>query len=83
MVEHVACRPEYRKRGLTSALIEHVFVAGRADGFDQAAITFYIGNDAAERCYAKARFTFADERRNPAFEALTGAPGFRRFGRAI
>jgi hypothetical protein len=29
------------------------------------------------------RFTFAEEKRNPEFEALTGAPGFRRFERVI
>ena len=33
--------------------------------------------------HAKAGFTFAEEKRDPAFEALTGAPGFRRFERAI
>jgi RimJ/RimL family protein N-acetyltransferase len=44
---------------------------------------FYVGNEAAERCYAKAGFSFAEERRDPTFEALTGAPGFRRFERAI
>jgi hypothetical protein len=29
------------------------------------------------------RFSFAEEKRDAAFEALTGAPGFRRFERAI
>ena len=42
-----------------------------------------IGNEAAERCYAKAGFAFAEEKRDPAFEAITGASGFRRFARAI
>jgi hypothetical protein len=40
-------------------------------------------SEAAERCYAKAGFAFAEEKRDPAFEAVTGAPGFRRFERAI
>lgn len=57
--------------------------AGRAAGFARASISFLIGNAAAERCYAKAGFSFAEEKRDPAFEALTGAPGFRRFVRAI
>ena len=26
---------------------------------------------------------FAEEKRDPAFEAITGSPGFRRFTRAI
>jgi len=31
----------------------------------------------------KAGFAFAEEKRDPAFEALTGSPGFRRFARVI
>ena len=57
--------------------------AGTAAGYARASISFYIGNDAAERCYAKAGFVFAEEKRDRQFEALTGAPGFRRFERAI
>ena len=83
MVEHVASQPSWRGRGLTSALIGEALAAGKAAGFARASISFYIGNDAAERCYAKAGFTFAEEKRDPKFEALTGAPGFRRFERAI
>jgi hypothetical protein len=36
-----------------------------------------------ERRYARAGFACAEEKRDPAFEALTGAPGFHRFARAI
>ena len=57
--------------------------AGRAAGFERASISFLIGNEAAERSYAKAGFAFAEEKRDPAFEAITGSPGFRRFTRAI
>ena len=83
LIEHVATLPEYRGRGLVQALIEHALAAGRAAGFERASISFLIGNEAAERCYAKAGFAFAEEKRDPAFEALTGSPGFRRFTRAI
>jgi ribosomal protein S18 acetylase RimI-like enzyme len=81
LIEHVASLPEYRGRGLVQALIDHALVKGRAAGFKHASISFLIGNEAAERCYAKAGFCFAEEKRDPAFEALTGAPGFRRFTR--
>ena len=77
LIEHVATLPEYRGRGLVQALIEHALQAGRAAGFKRASISFLIGNEAAERCYAKAGFAFAEEKRDPAFEAITGAPGFR------
>ncbi len=83
ILEHVASRPSHRGRGLMLALIDHALAAGRAAGFARASITFYIGNEAAERCYAKAGFLFAEEKRHPQFEALTGAPRFRRFERAI
>jgi hypothetical protein len=65
------------------ALISHALAAGKAAGFERASISFVIGNDAAEQCYAKAGFAFAEEKRDPAFEAITGSPGFRRFTRAI
>jgi GNAT superfamily N-acetyltransferase len=83
LVEHVASRPEFRGRGLMSALIAQALAAGKSAGFARASITFYIGNEAAERCYAKAGFRFAEEKRHSSFEALTGAPGFRRFERAL
>jgi translation initiation factor 4G len=57
--------------------------AGKAAGFARATISFLIGNDPAERCYAKAGFVFAEEKRDPAFEELIGAPGFRMFARTI
>ncbi|WP_371360943.1 GNAT family N-acetyltransferase [Afipia sp. GAS231] len=75
--------PAYRGRGLVQGLIQHALDRGRAAGFSRASISFLIGNDQAERSYAKAGFTFAEEKRDPDFEALTGAPGFRRFVRAI
>jgi len=83
LIEHVAALPAYRGRGLVQALIAHALAAGKAAGYAQASISFLIGNDVAERSYAKAGFAFAEEKRDPAFETLTGAPGFRRFARAI
>ncbi|MCP4618139.1 MAG: GNAT family N-acetyltransferase [Bradyrhizobium sp.] len=83
LIEHVASRPAAHGRGLVQALIAQALSAGRAAGFSRASITFVIGNVAAERCYAKAGFTFAEEKRDRGFEALTGSPGFRRFARAI
>jgi hypothetical protein len=65
------------------ALIARGLAAGKAAGFKRASISFLIGNEPAERCYASAGFAFAEEKRDSAFEALVGAPGFRRFERAI
>lgn len=71
LIEHVASLPDYRGRGLMQALLAHALAAGKAEGFARASITFLIGNDAAERCYARAGFSFAEEKRDAAFEALT------------
>ena len=83
LIEHVVADPAHRGRGLVQALIARALEAGRAAGFSRASIPFLIGNEAAERCYARAGFVFADEKRDAGFEALIGAPGFRRFVRAI
>jgi ribosomal protein S18 acetylase RimI-like enzyme len=83
LIEHVAARPSHRGQGLVLALLDQALRAGKAAGYTRASIVSYIGNDAAERCYARSGFTFAEEKRDPEFEALTGAPGFRRFERAI
>ncbi|MHC4049996.1 GNAT family N-acetyltransferase [Bradyrhizobium sp. 25ACV] len=83
MIEHVSTDPAYRGRGLMQALIAHALDKGRAAGFTRSTISFLIGNEAAERAYAKAGFVLAEEKRDPAFEAIIGAPGFRMFARAI
>ena len=75
--------PAYRGRGLVQALIDHALAAGRAAGFERASISFLIGKKLPSDAYAKAGFAFAEEKHDPAFEALTGSPGFRRFTRAI
>ena len=82
-VENVATRPEFRGRGLVENLLETEFEVVRAAGFKRAQISFFIGNDRAERAYSKAGFAFAEERRAPEFEAAMGIPGIRRFARDI
>ncbi|MBR0813990.1 GNAT family N-acetyltransferase [Bradyrhizobium diazoefficiens] len=83
MIEHVAADPAHRGRGLVQALIADALDKGLAAGFARATISFLIGNEPAERAYAKAGFSFAEEKRDPAFEAIIGAPGFRMFARTI
>jgi GNAT superfamily N-acetyltransferase len=82
-VENVAVRPEYRGKGIAGLLIAAALERGRAEGFDQAQISFVIGNQPAEQAYAKAGFRPSDERRHPAFEAAAGAPGLKRWLREL
>ncbi|MFI5032974.1 MAG: GNAT family N-acetyltransferase [Reyranellales bacterium] len=60
VIEHVATKPAHRGRGLVQHLLEGALSDGRSRGFMAAQITFYIGNHAAERSYARAGFTFAE-----------------------
>jgi ribosomal protein S18 acetylase RimI-like enzyme len=83
LIEHVASLPMYRGRGLVQALIDHALSAGQSAGFERASISFLIGNEAAQRCYEKAGFIFAEEKRHLDFEAITSAAGFRRFERRL
>ncbi|MTV15971.1 MULTISPECIES: GNAT family N-acetyltransferase [Bradyrhizobium] len=83
LIEHVARQVSHRSGGLVQDLIRRALADGKAAGYAQASISFLIGNDAAERCYAKAGFAYAEEKRDAAFEAMTGAPAFRRFVRVM
>jgi ribosomal protein S18 acetylase RimI-like enzyme len=82
-IENVATLPDHRKRGLAGALIRHVLRDGRAQGLDEAQITFLIGNDAAAGAYANAGFEFFGEKRSAEFAAATGAPGLCRYVRRL
>jgi GNAT superfamily N-acetyltransferase len=82
-LENVATLPNYRRRGLTSALLDRAVEEGRYRSFREAQITFLIGNESAERAYISAGFHLADEGRHPEFEAPAGTPGLRRVARSL
>ncbi len=79
VVEMVATRPEYRRLGAISGLLEAVQDHGRREGFKQAQVSFYIGNTAGEQAYRKAGFRYLDEKRHPDFEKVIGSPGMSRY----
>ncbi|MGH6873001.1 MAG: GNAT family N-acetyltransferase [Rhizomicrobium sp.] len=82
-VENVAVKPAHRGQGVTGALLADSFDRARAAGARRAQISFLIGNTPAERAYAKAGFTFAEDKRDAGFEAAMKSPGTRRFVRDI
>ena len=82
-IENVATKPEFRGKGVTLALLEAELGVARAAGFKRAQISFFTGNDRAEKTYAKAGFTFAEEKHAPDFEAALGIAGVRRFARNL
>lgn len=82
-IENVATLPAYRGRGLLQALLVNEFARAHAEGYARAQISFLIGNDPAERAYARAGFVFAEEATSPEFEKALGVPGLRRLARDI
>ena len=82
-IENVATRPEYCGSGATQALLAQECRHAREAGFARAQISFFIGNTAAERAYAKAGFRFAEEKRSAEFMAAMGIPGIRRYAKDI
>jgi len=82
-VENVATNPDYRGRGLVQTLMDRELDVARGKGFKRAQISFFMGNTPAEHAYAKAGFTFAEEKTAPDFEAALGIPGVTRYARDI
>jgi translation initiation factor 4G len=82
-IENVATKPEYRGTGVTEALLAAELDVARAAGFKRAQISFLIGNNRAEKVYAKAGFSFAEEKNTADIEAAMGVPGIRRFARDL
>lgn len=83
VVEWVAARPEYRRRGLVDALLKDVLADGRRQRYERAQIGVLVGNTPAERAYLKAGFRTDVERRHPDFEALIGCPGITQMRRTL
>ena len=83
IVEWVATRPEFRRRGLVDALLAAVLGDGRRQGYERAQIGVLIDNTPAERAYLKAGFLRDVERRHPDFEALMGCPGILQLRRML
>ena len=83
VIDSVATRPTFRRKGIASRLLEEMLQKGRQQGFRRAQINIYIGNEAAQRAYEKHGFTILDEKRDPYFEAENGSPGMARLFREL
>jgi ribosomal protein S18 acetylase RimI-like enzyme len=83
VVENVATRPAYRRRGLADILLDVITRDAIRRGCRLAQVTTYIGNDAARSAYEKADFKVRDEKRCTDLEELLGVPGFVRLTREL
>ena len=63
-VNNVAVRPEFRGRGLGSALLEMTLKEARKRSATIAQLEVRAGNDAAQRLYQRCGFTVVGRRRN-------------------
>jgi ribosomal protein S18 acetylase RimI-like enzyme len=83
IVESVATRPEFRRRGLVDALMQEIMERGRRRGATVSDISVFVGNDSAQRAYEKAGYKVVDEKTHPKFEAVYKTPGIRALRRAL
>ena len=83
VIEWVATRPEFRRRGLVHELLLAILDAGRRRGLTRSQIMVFIGNTAARCAYERAGFAFVDEKRDPGFARLMGCPGISRLMREL
>ena len=83
VVEHVATKAEFRRRGLVERLMHEMLERGRERGATTADIGVLIGNDPAQRAYEKCGFEVVEEKRDAGFEAAYGSPGARMLRRAL
>ena len=83
IIEDVATRPEFRRRGLVDALLQEIMERGRKRGATVSDIGVFIGNDSAQKAYEKAGYVVVGEKRDAEFEAVYKTPGARALRRAL
>jgi len=83
VVENVATRPEFRRKGLVDKLLAEILDKGRSLGARITDISVLIGNDPAQRAYEKNGFLVTGEKRHPDFEKAYGTPGIRALSRHL
>jgi ribosomal protein S18 acetylase RimI-like enzyme len=82
-IENVATVPQFRRRGLVTALIGELLETAGQRGCRLAQITTFIGNAAARFAYEKSGFQVRDEKRCTVVQEILGVPGFVRLTRDI
>jgi len=61
-IQHLAVRPEFRRRGVARRLVADVVVEARARGYARIEIDHWSFNEAARRCFAALGFEVFNER---------------------
>lgn len=83
VMEVSATAPGSRRQGYRAMLIDCAMADARAQGLKKAETSCFIGNHVSEHAITRSGFSFVSEKRHPDFEAVSGAPGIRRFVRDL
>ena len=75
IVEWVATRPEFRRRGFADLLLREILARGKERGCSIAQIATFVENLGAIKAYEKVGFSVTEERIEGAFERVTGSRG--------
>jgi ribosomal protein S18 acetylase RimI-like enzyme len=75
VIENVATKPEFRRRGLVDALLAEWFTRGRDRGYETAQISVFLENTPARNAYIKAGFEPVAEQRSEQWQTEIGCPG--------
>ncbi len=83
IIEDVATRPQFRRRGLVDTLMLEIMEHGLKKGATVSDIGVFIGNDSAQKAYEKVGYVVVDEKRDADFEAVYKTPGVRTLRRTL
>jgi len=75
VIDRGATRPDVRRQGAASLLLEGVVSEGKELGFKLAQTNIFIGNEPGKKLFEKNGFTVAEEKVDDFFEKMIGAPG--------
>jgi ribosomal protein S18 acetylase RimI-like enzyme len=75
VVDRVSTKPELRRQGAASRLLEEILAEGRGMGFGKAQVNVFIGNEPAIKLFEKAGFAVVEEKTDEFFDKMIGAPG--------
>ncbi|MBU0480084.1 MAG: GNAT family N-acetyltransferase [Proteobacteria bacterium] len=75
MIDRGGILPDQRRKGAMTRLIETVLDEGRSQGYKQAQVNIFIGNEPALKLHEKLGFSVKEEKADEFFEKMIGAPG--------
>jgi len=78
VIENTATVPDYRQKGLATALLSRALEIGRERGYEIAGLNVLMGNNWAQRMYEKFGFIVVEEKTDAEYERRFGVPGIRK-----